>query len=174
MVNKQLIMNSFKLKALNMMYPENRVMLGVTCENHNSWHKGVLPEELKKMIDKVYRNLSEIAQDNNISTNTINQLIEGKGVETNIEAQGLYKKKTIEQMNKLQLEFLKIKEARLISARINKELENMNVEINKSERERFMEGVKVENTPEIPRNFFEKQEENKNEKKYVLDPNVIE
>lgn len=270
MVNKQLIMNSFKLKTLNMMYAENRVALGVTSENQNLWNKAILPEELKKVIDRVYRNLSEIAQENNISTQSVNQLIEGKRTETNIEAQGMYKKKTIEQMNKLQDELNKINEAvehdnikiqeqkenieentkdeknnlliskdlyknivasiqsiqnrmnvellgkianpneakmkvqkvaseiiysvrnmnlqqnikdtldmddKLIASKINKELENTIMDINKTDRERFMEDVKVENTPKIPDDFFERQEKNQKEKEAkldVLDTNVIE
>lgn len=109
MVNKELLMNAFKLKILSMMSTENRVAIGVNNENQNLWNKAVLPEELKKVIDNVYKKLNEIAQENNISTESINQMIEGKRGEANIEAQSLYKKKTIEQMNKIQIELAKIK-----------------------------------------------------------------
>ena len=93
------------------MSTENRVALGITKENENQWNKTILPEKLKDIIDNVYKNLNEIAQENSISTESVNQLIEGKRAETNIKAQSLYKKKTVEQMNKLQVELAKIKDA---------------------------------------------------------------
>ena len=266
MINKQLLMNSFKLKTLNMMSTENRVALGITKENENQWNKTILPEKLKDIIDNVYKNLNEIAQENSISTESVNQLIEGKRAETNIKAQSLYKKKTVEQMNKLQVELAKIKDAiesdrmkfeeqkanieentkdeknnsliaeslyknivtsvqsiqnrmsvellgkmenpieaqrkiqkitteiiysvkranlqqnisqtlniddKMIASKINGELENTMTYMNKTDRERFVDSVKIEDTPKIPKDFFEKKEEEK-ENEYKLDPNIIE
>ncbi len=267
MIDKRLLMNSFKLKTLSMMSTEARASMGEIHEH--PWNKSILPNDLKNIIDKVYRKIDEIANDYNIATTTVEQLIEGKRVETNLEAQGLYEKKTINQMSAIREEINSIQhkienekfeleqekeiirdntndqqtninmseslyknivlsakdihnrlkteiferesnpseaqrkvqgiaedimscirsmnlpeniqetldiDDRLIASKINHELEEINHEMNKTDRERFMEGVKVERTPEIPKDFFKRQEEEKEkeQEQEYLSSNVIE
>lgn len=66
---------------------------------------------------------------------------------------------------------------RLIASRINKELENTITDINKTDRERFIETVKVKDIPKLPTDILDDKEENQNIKenhKMYLDVNVIE
>lgn len=101
MVNKVSIMET-KMKILNMLVAENRVGIGVTSENQNLWNNSKIPEDLKDVIDNVYKAISEIATDNRVSTTSVNKVIQSSRKETNVMAEILYKKKCIEQTGRIQ------------------------------------------------------------------------
>lgn len=101
MINKVALMEA-KNKIQSILIPENRTAIGVTKENQNQWNGSKIPEDLKNIIDEVYEKISEIATDNRISTMSVNKVIQNSRLEVSHIAEMSYKRKSIEQLGKIQ------------------------------------------------------------------------